>query len=206
MNATATLVIPELESATIRSSKLTWQIRPALPFQPGQEDPTENIVVILPTYGEWGMATGAPESLAGEVAMERMERGEQQSTAVPMGPEQAERARLPRATPLPSAKHLLTDRVRATLRRLFPVIQDLVRRELVPVRKIELFGFRDPEEGWQELVVSLSVKLPEREALLLWDKLGHMIEGQMEFLPGYMVDILYDRICIEVLGELGEAV
>ena len=205
MNATATLDVLQLESAIIGSSKLTWQIRPALPLQPGQEDPTENIVVILPTYGEWGMAAGAPESLAVEVALERMERGEQESTAVSIVPEQLGRPRL-RPTYLSSGRPLLTDRVEATLERLFPIIERLVRREKVPVRKLEVFGFRDSEEGWQELVVSLSVKLPEQHALLLWDKLGHMIEGQMEFLPRYMVAILYDRICIEVLGQLGEAV
>lgn len=116
-----------------------------------------------------------------------------------------EQRRWPRVhfTCLPSAESLLTDRVQATLVRLFPIMERVIHLERVPVQKLELFGFRDPEEGSQELVVSLSVNLPEPEALLLWDKLGHAIKGMMEYLPSYMVNILYDRISIEVLGSVG---
>lgn len=119
-----------------------------------------------------------------------------------MTEEQVRRSRL-HPTYLLSARSLLTDRVQTTLNRLYVLLNEVIRLEKVPVQKLELYGFRDPEEGWQELVVSLSVNLPESEALLLWDKLGHAVEGMMEYLPSYMVNILYDRISIQVLGSMG---
>jgi len=205
MNATATLATAELHTSMMEMAGLTLRTWPTPPLQPGEEDFTEEAVFEFPEYGAWIMPSAVSDRPFGQVRAETMARPEEESAAVPMGPVQLRRPRL-HPTYLPSARSLLTDRVQATWNRLFRMMKRVIRLERVPVQKLELFGFRDPEEDWQELVVSLSVNLPESEALLLWDKLGHAIEGMMEYLPSYMVNILYDRISIEVLGSVGEIV
>ena len=205
MNATATLARDEVDASTMERAGLTLRTWPTPPLQPGEEDFTQKAVLELPKYDAWMMPSAVSDRPFGQVRVETMARAEEESAAVPMGPQQLRRPRL-HFTCLPSARSLLTDRVQTTLNRLLPMMERVIRLERVPVQKLELFGFRDPEEDWQELVVSLSVNLPESQALLLWDKLGHTIEGRMEYLPRYMVNILYDRISIEVLGSVGEVV
>ena len=205
MNATATLATDEVGTSTMELAGLTLRTWPVPPLEPEQKDRPEKAVLELPEYGAWIMRSAVSDRPFGQVRAETIARPGEESAAVPMGPVQLRRPRL-HSTYLPSARSLLTDRVQATLNRLFPMMERVIRLERVPVQKLELFGFRDPEEDWQELVVSLSVNLPESEALLLWDKLGHAIEGMMEYLPRYMVNILYDRISIEVLGSVGEVV
>lgn len=211
MNATAILTTDEVDTSTMEMAGLTLRTWPTPPLQPGEEDITEEAVFEFPEYGAWMMPSAVSDRPFGQVRVETMARLEEESAAVQMGSQQLRRPRLhstylPSASSLPSARSLLTDRVQATLNRLFPMMERVIRLERVPVQKLELFGFRDPEEDWRELVVSLSVNLPESEALLLWDKLGHAIEGMMEYLPSYMVNILYDRISIEVLDSVGEIV
>ena len=205
MNATATLSTDEVDTSTMEMAGLTWRAWPTPLLQPGEEDITEEAVLEFLEYGAWIMPSAVSDRPSGQVRVETMARPEEESAAVPMGPQQLRRPRL-HSTYLPSARSLLTDRVQATWNRLYLLMERVIRLERVPVQKLELFGFRDPEEDWQELVVSLSVNLPESEALLLWDKLGHAIEGMMEYLPSYMVDILYDRVSIEVLASVGEIV
>ena len=205
MNATATLATDEVDTSTMEMAGLTLRTWSTPPLQPGEEDPTEEAVFEFLEYVAWMMPSAVSDRPFGQVTVETIARPGEESAAVPMGPVQLRRPRL-HFTYLPSARSLLTDRVQATWNRLFPMMERVIRLERVPVQKLELFGFRDPEEDWQELVVSLSVNLPESEALLLWDKLGHAIEGMMEYLPSYMVNILYDRISIEVLGSVGEVV
>ena len=105
----------------------------------------------------------------------------------------------------PSAHSMLTDRVRMTLERMFPLLESEARKSFIPVSKIEVRGFVDPEEDTEEVVVTQWVKVSPQAAMAYWDRLGSMIEFWIDFLPDELVRIATERLSIEVRWDINDA-
>ncbi len=86
--------------------------------------------------------------------------------------------------------------------RLIPLLESEARRSFVPVTKIEVTGFVDPEEDTDEVVVTVWVKLSPPEALNYWDKLGGSVELWTDYLPADLAEVAEERLAIEVRPEL----
>ncbi len=98
----------------------------------------------------------------------------------------------------PSARSMLTDRMQETLNRLLALLTQEARRNFIPVSKIEIRGFVDPEEDTKEVVVTQWVKVPPSTALDYWDRLGAAVELWIDYLPETLASIVVERIAIEV--------
>lgn len=107
----------------------------------------------------------------------------------------------PKITISASAQPMLTDRVRATVERLLALLEREARRSFMPVSKIEVSGFIDPEEDAQEVVVTQWVKVSTRSALEYWDRLGAAIEAWIDFLPESLARVAVERLAVEVRSE-----
>jgi hypothetical protein len=106
----------------------------------------------------------------------------------------------------PSARPMLTDRVCMTLDRIIPLLKGEARRSFIPVSKVEVRGFVDPEEDTEEVVVVQWVKVSPQAALAYWDKLGSMIEFWIGFLPDELARIATERLSIEVRWDINDTV
>ena len=105
----------------------------------------------------------------------------------------------------PSARPMLTDRVCMTLDRMLPLLRGEARRSFIPVSKVEVRGFVDPEEDTEEVVVIQWVKVSPQAALAYWDRLGSMIEFWTDFLPDELARIATERLSIEVRWDINDA-
>ena len=103
-----------------------------------------------------------------------------------------------------SARPMLTDRVRMTLDRILPLLKGEARRSFIPVSKVEVSGFVDPEEDAEEVVVTQWVKVSPEAALAYWDKLGSMVEFWIDFLPDELARIATERLSIEVRWDIND--
>lgn len=98
----------------------------------------------------------------------------------------------------PSARPMLTDRVRATLNRLVVLLERQARQNFIPIDKIEVDGFVDPEEDTEEVVVTQWVRISAEAALDYWDRLGATLEAWIDLLPEELARIAAERIAVEV--------
>jgi hypothetical protein len=105
----------------------------------------------------------------------------------------------------PSARPMLTDRVCMTLDRMIPLLKGEARRSFIPVSKVEVRGFVDPEEDTEEVVVIQWVEVSPQAALAYWDKLGSMIEFWIGFLPDELARIAIERLSFEVRWDINDA-
>lgn len=109
---------------------------------------------------------------------------------------------LPRIEPKeiihPSARPFLTDRVQEILERLKPLLKREAHRNFIPVSKIEVSGFVDPEEDIEEVVITQWVRVPVQEALDYWDRLGAALEVWIDSLPAQLTRVAIERISVEV--------
>ncbi|MBI3248857.1 MAG: hypothetical protein HYZ50_20335 [Deltaproteobacteria bacterium] len=102
----------------------------------------------------------------------------------------------------PSARPLLTDRVQRALQSFFlPFLDHEARRNGIPVSKIEIRGFSDPEEDTQEIVVSQWVKVPADMALDYWDQVGAAFECWLTTQPVAIAQLLQERMALEIRWE-----
>jgi hypothetical protein len=102
-----------------------------------------------------------------------------------------------------SAQALLTDRIKAALDLLFVRLEQEARSQAVSLRAIEAYGFTDPEDNSQELVVRETVGLEADQAPDYWDRLSLAIEAWSSTLPSDIMDIINSQIAIEVIWEQG---
>ena len=75
-----------------------------------------------------------------------------------------------------SAKVLLGSEDEVLLDRLIAELDSEARRVKLPVVRIEVSGFRDPEEGVEQVVVAQWVKSDAERALDFWDCVGDRIQ------------------------------
>lgn len=68
----------------------------------------------------------------------------------------------------------------------------------VPVIRIDVRGFFDPEEGAQQVVVRQWVDLPAREAFHYWDGLGPAYEAWMQSAPEDLASVYTEEIAFEI--------
>lgn len=87
------------------------------------------------------------------------------------------------------------------LNQYMPKLVQLAKEKNVPVTKIELSGFIDPEENSKELVITEWVNLNVQAALDYWDKLGVSIESWVGSLPEELKKIAVEEVAIEVRWE-----
>ena len=106
----------------------------------------------------------------------------------------------------PSVRPMLTDRVRLTLDRILLLLEGEARRSFIPVSKVEVSGFVDPEENTEEIVVTQWVGISAQAALAYWDKLGALVEFWIDFLPGESARIVTERLAIEVRWDANDTI
>jgi len=92
-----------------------------------------------------------------------------------------------------------------TLDRMLPLLKGEARRSFIPVSKVEVRGFVDPEEDTEEVVVIQWVEVSPQAALAYWDKLGSMIEFWIGFLPDELARIAIERLSFEVRWDINDA-
>ncbi|MBI4788508.1 MAG: hypothetical protein HY782_15865 [Chloroflexi bacterium] len=97
-----------------------------------------------------------------------------------------------------SARPLLTDRMQGVVDRLLPVLDRAASQHHVPVEKIVVSGFADPEDDSTEIVVTQWTPLPAPAALAYWDQLGLMVEEWTRSLPGPLAALVTDKLAIAV--------
>jgi len=97
-----------------------------------------------------------------------------------------------------SVHPMLTDRVLETLKRMLPVLAHEAHRNLIPVERIEVRGFVDVEENFDQVVVIQWVNVSPQKALNYWENLGATLEFWMEYLPEELAKIALERISVSV--------
>jgi len=107
----------------------------------------------------------------------------------------------------PSAKPMLTDKVKGFLTLLINELENIARKEFVILEKLEVSRFVDPEEATDELIITQWVMLPEYLALNYWDRLGMRVELWLKRLPQKMKEEIYpimDKVSLAVRWNHGE--
>ena len=104
----------------------------------------------------------------------------------------------------PSARPMLTDRAKATLDRLLVLLEQEARRRFMPVIKVEVARFIDPEEDTQELVVSQCIRVSSQPALDYWDKLGAAVEVWIDSLPEELRRVAVEQVSVDVRWNIDD--
>lgn len=99
---------------------------------------------------------------------------------------------------LPSCRPLLTSDVRVALDGLISLLAREAEQKAVPVLKMDVRGFSDPEEDSHQVVVRQWVKLPARQAFLYWDSLGPAYEAWMHSASKELMPIYTEQIAFEI--------
>lgn len=98
----------------------------------------------------------------------------------------------------PTALPFLTDRVRETVSAMLPILEREAQKNGVPVRKVEIRGYKDPEEGVSEVVVRQWVDLPGGAAMEYWDRLGLVLDAWIDTLPPRLKSTALERVRVSV--------
>lgn len=104
-----------------------------------------------------------------------------------------------------SAYPLLTARMEPLLRGYLGVIERYMRQHSIPMSKIEISGFEDPEEEDHQIVVALWIALPANEAMEQWHRAGRAIEDWVNELTDLEADAIAERIAMEVYSAVDDA-
>lgn len=102
---------------------------------------------------------------------------------------------------LDSARPMLTPAVKAAVDSLLQLLDRHAQQCGVQVLGAEIRGFKDPEEGWDELVVTQLVDLPDQAAMDYWDSIGDSLAGWRASLPEEQAEILQGQVAVEVEGD-----
>jgi len=98
----------------------------------------------------------------------------------------------------PSCRPLLTNPVRTALDGLISLLTQEAEQKTVPVLKMDVRGFSDPEEDGRQIVVRQWVRLPAREAFLYWDSLGPAYEAWLHSAPEGLKPVYTEQIAFEI--------
>jgi len=105
----------------------------------------------------------------------------------------------------PSAYPLLTAGMEPLLRSYLAVIGRYVQQHSIPIGRVEISGFEDPEEGDQQVVVALWIGLPATEAMGQWHEVGRAIEDWVNGLSDLEADAIAEGIAMEVYSDVDDA-
>jgi hypothetical protein len=109
--------------------------------------------------------------------------------------------REPQVIELPSLGGVLTDRRRSVLDGLLHLFKREAFRHCIPLTKIEISGYSDPEADFEEVVITHWVRMSAALALDYWDKLGNAIVSWKCQLPDELAIVLADHFAVEVRWE-----
>jgi len=98
---------------------------------------------------------------------------------------------------------VLIDRVQETLDQLLPILKTEAASSWVYVTGVEVEGFVDPEEDFEEVVITQCVELSPEQAMDYWDRLGNKIQQWTKLLPEYLAQVATDRLSIRVAWKDG---
>lgn len=101
-----------------------------------------------------------------------------------------------------SAAPLLSDREREALSLLVPFLEREARKSFVPIERIEVRRWVDPEEAGSSVVVREWVDLPADEALEYWDRVGASFDDWVDRQPPRMREIIRKRIDLEIFWRV----
>ncbi len=99
---------------------------------------------------------------------------------------------------------LLTDREREALGVLLPFLEREARRNFVPLVKLTVRRWVDPEEGGSEVVVRQRVDLHVQEALEYWDLLWTSFEDWEDRQPQRIQETIRNRIGLDIFWNVDE--
>lgn len=96
-----------------------------------------------------------------------------------------------------SCRSLLTDDVRPAVESLVSLLTHAAARQHIPVLRLDVRGFTDPEEENAQIVVRQWVRLTPPEALHYWDSLGPSYEAWLRSCSDLMPDAT-EQVAFEV--------
>lgn len=104
-----------------------------------------------------------------------------------------------------SAIPQLTDRVRAVLDGLLPLLSGLARANDVRVTRLAVSGFVDPDEEFRQVVATQWLNADAESALCYWDRISDAVASWGERLPRWMAEILTECLSVEVRWKQDDA-
>ncbi len=96
---------------------------------------------------------------------------------------------------------LMTEQTKNALTFLLPHLHREARRRGVPLVKVEISSFSDPEDDSHEFVVRQTLRLPAKEALDYWDELAQSMESWLASLPPAIADVIDSQFAVEVAWD-----
>jgi hypothetical protein len=94
-----------------------------------------------------------------------------------------------------------TDRVQQALDWLLSTLRVEAASSFVYVTRVDVEGFVDPEQDFEELIITQWVELTPHQAMDYWDRLGTAIQERASLLPEYLERIASDRVAVRVAWE-----
>lgn len=104
----------------------------------------------------------------------------------------------------PSAGPILAGEIEPLLRGYLQVVEGFAQRHSIPISKVEISGFQDPEEGSQQLVVAIWMRLPTKDAMERWHAMGRALENWVNGLPELEAETVAEWIAMEVYSDVEE--
>lgn len=98
----------------------------------------------------------------------------------------------------PEAEALLSDRLRGLLQSVISICATKAKESTIRIDSINASSFRDPEEGWTEVVLNISVVANPPQALAFWDSIGRAIDRWKQRLPTRLAELLDDQVAVHV--------
>jgi hypothetical protein len=128
------------------------------------------------------------------------------SIAPPLSPWSLQATAFPMPNFLRSADLRLSNREKEALQRLLRFLARQARLYSVPVTKVDVYIFGDPEERSQRVVVTQWVDLTSDQALTYWNALAYLVYEWASLLPPPLMLIARERIDLEVRWKRGRDV
>ena len=105
----------------------------------------------------------------------------------------------------PSAYPLLSKAVYTLLRGYLELLDRYAREQSIPVDRVEIGSFQDPEEGTQQLVIAQWVGLSPQEAMEYWQRVGETVQLWVRGLPEVEATRVAEGISLEVYSDVDDA-
>ena len=103
-----------------------------------------------------------------------------------------------------SANSYLTSEINDALDQFLLALQRDAHSQHVPLARIELAGYVDPEEDFEEVVVQVFTNLTCEEALTYWDRLGTLVESWTATLPPPLQNLMREKVAFDVQWDASD--